>query len=195
MKTSLKILGLFSLMLLVSCASAIKTKKHVKYDLNDYKTFAYLYNTSFDASDFNSDSDISVEASLIDALNKNMTVKGFSVDTDNPDLLVLFSTSNSINGEKAANPNQESQSTLGGGEAGMNGPYAAVSSSNYRRYLDNSSTTSSRPYKTGSLLVEVFSRETKELVWSGSAEDFTTHISDQTLTTRLLYEMLKEFPN
>lgn len=186
MKTSLKIFGLFCMVLLVSCASAIKTKKHVKYDLNDYKTFAYLHNTSFDASDFNSDSDVSVEASLIDALNKNMSVKGLSVDTDNPDLLVLFSTTKSINGEKAANPNQESSSVQGGSDGGMSGPnYATVSSTNYKRYVDNSSTTD-RLLKTGSLLVEVFSSETKELVWSGSAENFTTHISDQTLTTRLL---------
>jgi hypothetical protein len=180
-------------MLLVGCASAIKTKKHVKYDLGDYKTFAYLPNTSFSANDFGSISQTSVEESLITALNNNMSIKGYTIDTDSPDLLVLISTSKIINGDKAANPNEESQSSLGGGTSGPN--YAAVSSTNYKRYLDNSSTTSSRPYKTGSLLIEIFSRETKELVWSGAAEDFTTHISDQTLTTRLLYEMLKEFPN
>ena len=181
-------------MLLVSCASAIKTKKHVKYDLEKYKTFAYLPNTSFDVADFDAAGDKEVEQSLVDALNKNMNVKGFSVDTENPDLLVLMSTSSSIDGEKAANPNEESTTTLGSGGGTGGNNYAAVSSTNYKRYLDNS-TTSSRPSKTGSLLVEVFSSETKELVWSGSAENFTTHISDQTLTTRLLYEMLKDFPN
>jgi len=184
-------------MLLVSCASAIKTKKHVNYDLNDYNTFAYLQNTSFDVDDYDAEGDKRVEQSLIDALNKNMAVKGFTVDTEKPDLVVLLSTTSSIDGESAANPNEESKSikgSAGGSSGGMSGPnYASVSSTNYKRYVDNS-TTSSRLSKTGSLLVEVFNRETKELVWSGAAEDFTTHISDQTLTTRLLYEMLKDFP-
>jgi len=193
MKTSIKFLGLAVLMFLVSCATGIKTKKHVKYDLNDYKTFAYLPNTTFDVADYDAEGDKKVEQSLIDALNKNMMVKGFTLDTENPDLLVMLSTSSSIDGEKAANPNLESTETLGA-DSQMSGPnYASVSSNNYKRYVDNSSTTD-RLLKTGSLLVEVFSRETKELVWSGSADDFSTHISDQTLTTRLLYEMLKDFP-
>lgn len=165
----------------------------MKYDLKDYRTFAYLPNTSFDVADFDAKGDRQVEKSLVDALNQNMNVKGFTVDTENPDLLVLLSTSSSIDGEKAANPNLESTETLGA-DSQMGGPnYASIGSNNYKRYVDNSTTTN-RLLKTGSLLVEIFSTETKELVWSGSAENFSTHISDQTLTTRLLYEMLKDFP-
>ena len=193
MKTSIKFLGLFCLMILMSCSSAIKTKKHVNYDLNDYKTFAYLPNTSFDVDDFDAEGDRKVQQDLVDALNENMSVKGFTVDNKNPDLLVLMSTKSSIDGEKAANPNQESDATLGSGGGTGGNNYAAVSSSNYKRYVDNSTSTS-RLSKTGSLLIEIFSTETKELVWSGSAENFTTHISDQTLGPRLLYEMLKDFP-
>ncbi len=182
-------------MLLVGCASSpIKTKKHVKYSLDDYKTFAYLPNTSFDVAEFDAEGDKQVEQSLVDALNQNMNVKGYTVDVENPDLLVMLSTSSSVDGEDAANPNQESTSIKGGSGGGMGGPnYASVSSTNYKRYVDNSSTTN-RLMKSGSLLVEIFNSETKELVWSGSAENFSTHISDQTLTTRLLYEMLKAFP-
>ncbi len=47
----------------------------------------------------------------------------------------------------------------------------------------------------GSLVVEVFDKNSKELVWIGIAENYKAHISDQTLMSRMISEVFKEFPN
>lgn len=196
MKKKLRFAPLLGLLVLMSCAvTNVKTKKFTDDDFSNFKTFAYLPNTSFSVEEFKSDFDQSIKESLIASMNKKMIEKGFSVNTNNPDLLVLLTTSNDIksnlnNKEK----NSSEQSGIGGGVS--SGPnYATVSTLNYKRYLSNGEDEiNNRPYKAGSLVVEVFSTKTKELIWLGIAEDFKSHISDQTLMSRMVNEVFNKFP-
>ncbi|GGI56418.1 hypothetical protein GCM10011444_07270 [Winogradskyella haliclonae] len=180
----------------MSCASNVRTKKYTNDNFNEFKTFAYLPNTGFNATDFNSDLDKSVEESLITVMNTKMVENGFSVNKDNPDLLVLLTTSNDIKSNlNNKNKNNSEQAATGGGFSSSPN-YATVSVSDYKRYYSKGGEEiSNRPYKKGSLVVEVFNRKSKELVWIGIAEDFKSHISDQTLMTRMINEIFKEFPN
>lgn len=195
MKKKLRFLPVLGLLILMSCATNVKTKKFTDGNFDNFKTFAYLPNTSFSPEEFKTTLDQSVKESLITSMNKKMIEKGFTVNTNNPDLLVLLTTSNDIksnlnNKEK----NNSEQAAIGSGTS--SGPnYATVSASNYKRYLSNGEDEiNNRPYKAGSLIVEVFNTKSKELIWLGIAEDFKAHISDQTLMTRMVNEVFNEFP-
>ena len=194
MKKKSKFSPILVLLFLVGCASGVKTKNFTDTDLTSFKTFAYLPNTNFKANEFNSALDKSVEESLITSMNAKMMEKGFSVDSENPDLLILLSTSNQLNSTENTNYESNDQTpTVGTSASGPN--YASVSSSGYQRYTGGGSdATSDKPYKNGTLIVEVFNTKSKELVWLGVAKDFQTHIADQTLMTSLINEIFKKFP-
>ncbi|SHG75828.1 DUF4136 domain-containing protein [Winogradskyella jejuensis] len=195
MKKLSRYLLLFAALILVSCATKnVKTEKYTDKDLSSFKTFAYLPNTTFSSEEFNTNSDQSIEESLVATMNTKMIENGFIVDKDNPDLLVLLTTSNDIKGN-FVNRNKNKYKQAEAAEVSTSPNYATVSASQYKRYFDKGSDElSNRPYKEGSLIVEVFDRKSKELVWLGIADDFKAHISDQTLRTRMINEIFKEFP-
>ena len=196
MKTFIKIFFLFSLVFILGCASNVRSKKFTDDDFSKFKTFAYLPNTSLEVEGYNSVSDKSVEESLIITLNGLMIEKGYSIDTNNPDLLVLLSTSNEIKSNlKNQSNNYIRPQTEDTNYAGMYFYYESVTNTYYQRYLgNNDASISNRPYKKGTLLVQVFNKASKELIWVGIAEDFKAHISDQTLMTRMISEIFTKFP-
>ena len=194
MKTLLKKLLVLNLLICVSCASNVKTKKYTDEDLTNYKTFAYLPNTTFSAAEYDNNADTSVEASLIEMMNEKMTEKGFTVNSDNPDLLVLLTTSNDIQSNLRNRDNYKQPPNTS--SSGGNPNYASVTTTDRNRYFDKSDAAlSNRPFKTGTLVVEVFNTSSKELLWLGVAENFKAHISDQTLMSRMISEIFNEFPN
>ena len=195
MKQNFKILSILSLLIVMSCATKVKVQKFTDQDFNNYETFAYLPNTSFTTDEFKTNTDNTVKESLVTTMNTKMIEKGFTLNTDNPDLLVLLTTSNDIKSNLVNQlKNNSEQSGIGGGiSSGPN--YATVSASSYKRYLSNGEDEiNNRPYKAGSLIVEVFDTKTKELIWLGIADDFKAHISDQTLMTRMVNEVFNKFP-
>ena len=198
MRTIKKLFPIIALFVLMGCASNnVRSTKYTEDDFSNFKTFAYLPNTSFSVNQANNMSDKSVEESLIEAMNSEMTNKGYSLDTSNPDLLVLLITSNALTSASNTNRNANSyeQAPEGSSSSGGSPNYASVSSSDYKRYFSSSNDElSNRAYKNGSLVVQVFNKTTKELVWVGIAENFQAHISDQTLMTRMISEIFKEFP-
>jgi hypothetical protein len=197
MKTISKILVFFGLLTLVNCASNVTSKKYTDDDFNTFKTFAYLPNASVELNEFNAKVDQSIEESLIATMNTKMIEKGFTVDTDNPDLLVLLSTSNEIRSNLRGRINNyyEQAPTDGGSTSGNSPNYASVTATDYKRYFRSSEDAlNNQPYKEGTLIVQVFNKTTKELVWVGMAENFRAHISDPTLMTRMINEIFKKFP-
>ncbi|WP_138434519.1 DUF4136 domain-containing protein [Winogradskyella algicola] len=197
MKTTLRFFSILALLIFMGCASNVKSKKYTDDDFNSFKTFAYLPNTSFKIDEFNVDMDKSIEESLITTMNEKMVEKGFSVDIKNPDLLVLLSTSNAIRSNlRGRSNNYYEQAPIDGGSTSVNSPnYASVTDTDYKRYFRNSENAlNNQPYKEGTLIVQVFNKTTKQLVWSGMAENFKAHISDPTLMTRMINEIFKKFP-
>lgn len=191
MKNQLKLLTILGLFIILSCASNIKTEKFTESSFSNFKTFAYLPNTSFNSDEFNKDSDNSVEESLISMMNAKMIEKGFSVNKDNPDLLILLTTSNQFTSIENNQDGTSTKKNVGSGSPN----FASVSSTGYKRYFSRSSASDdSEPYQQGTLVVEVFNTKSKELLWVGIAKDFKSHISDQTLNKRMVDEIFEEFP-
>ncbi len=196
MKKFLSLASVVSLLFLMNCASNIRTKNYTESDLGKFKTFAYLPSTSFNTKEFGNNVDTKVEESLINILNDKMIEKGYSLNTTEPDLLVLLATSNQIKSNLKNNRNNYQDAPTEAGSASNSPNFASTSSTDYKRYLGNSDEVLlNKAYKSGSLIVEVFNSKTKELVWIGIAEDFKAHISDQTLMSRMINEIFKEFPN
>ncbi|MEM8937856.1 MAG: DUF4136 domain-containing protein [Bacteroidota bacterium] len=192
MKTTRKIQIILLSIFLGSCASNIKTEKTTDDSFSEFKTFAYLPNTTFDVQAFNSDIDDSVEPSLISTLNSEMKGKGYSIDYENPDLVLLLKTRRELNSNENTKSKYERAST--GGSVGGSPNFASTGSSGGKRYTSTDESTTNKPSKEGSLVVEVYSRKTKELLWVGFIENFKSHISDQTFMERRLREIFKKFP-
>ena len=180
------------LIFLLGCASNIKTKKYTKDNLGDFTTFAYLPNTAFTISEFSDESFNAVDESLVTILENQMTEKGYTLNPENPDLLVLIKTSRAINSEESTKSKYEKSS---GGSSGASPNFASTGSSGGKKYLgSNESSTNNQPYKEGDLSVRIYDRKTKELVWIGQAYNYKSHISDQSLMERMLKDIFKKFP-
>ncbi|GEM_PF-4220277 len=191
MKKTLKFLSVLGLLILLDCASNIRTEKFTEDNFSNFKTFAYLPSTTLNSNEFSKDSGNSVEEELIALMNTKMMEKGFSINKDNPDMVILLTASNQFtsieNNQNGASTNTSSSAS---------GPnFASVSTTGYKRYLSSSSDfDDSEPYQKGSLVVEVFNQKSKELLWVGIAKDFKSHISDQTLNKRMVDKIFEEFP-
>lgn len=196
MKKVTTLLTVFLLTLIFSCATNVKTKQYSKDSFDSFKTFAYLPNTSFKVEDFESRSSSSIQESLITTLNTKMVEKGYKVDTENPDLLVLLATTKEIQSNLDNRKNNYEQAPSNSRGSNANSPnYASISSTETKSYFSTSDEALlNKAYKEGTLVVEIFNSKTKELVWVGIAENFKAHISDQTLMTRMINEIFKEFP-
>ncbi|MEM8763182.1 MAG: DUF4136 domain-containing protein [Bacteroidota bacterium] len=180
------------LIFLLGCASNIKTKKYTKDNLGDFKTFAYLPNTRFDINEFSDESFNAIDQPLVAALENEMAEKGYSVSIENPDLLVLVNTSRAINSEESTKSKYEKSS---GGSSGASPNFASTGASGGKKYLGgNESSTNNQPYKEGGLAIKIYDRKTKELLWVGQADDYKSHISDQSLMERMLKDIFSKFP-
>ncbi len=86
-------------LVLMACGPKVSTEKVSGKNLNSYSTFAYLPNSNFDDY-IKFETDNSVGMAVIENVNHNMQKVGYKMDRNNPDLLVLLSTTTNI--EKTA---------------------------------------------------------------------------------------------
>ena len=145
----------------------------------------------YNLDEFDNNSDESVEASLVTLLKEKMIEKGFSIDKNSPDLLVLLTTSDAINS------NEDTRSQYERASSGGSPNYSSSNSTsnNNKRYSGkNNNELKNKPYKKGTLIIEVLNRKSKELLWVGTAKNFKVHISDQTLMSTMMNEIFKKFP-
>lgn len=201
MKKKFKYLSILGLLALMSCASNVRTKKYSNDDFNNFKTFAYLPNTEISADEFSRGLDRSIEESLVALMNDKMVERGFSINESEPDLLILLTTSDEIKSNLLNKNKYEQAPTRNDGGNSSSSPNFASGSATSLSSIDYGSYSSqgeeiigNKAYKKGTLIVEVFNRKSKELLWVGIAENFIAHISDQTLMSRMISEIFKEFP-
>ena len=93
-------------------------------------------------------------------MNAKMVQNGFKVNKDNPDLLVLITTSNDIKGNFIDNNvNKYQQVEEANGSVSTSPNYASISTTQYNRYFSKGGEEiNNRPYKEGSLIIEMFDR-------------------------------------
>ena len=179
----------------MNCASNIKTVKYVDGDLSAFETFEVVASpSSFKTDEFQTKSEQPIDQSLIALINTKMEDKGFSVAPKNSDLVIFLVSSNEIKSE--AKENKESRAFASYSHTSSDSFSNVVGlAQGYGRYNSTDVDAKNVPLKSGALLVEVFNRESKELLWIGVAKDFKSHISDQTHMTSMIDEVFKRFPN
>lgn len=192
MKTINWTLTILCCILILNCASNVKTKKINNQNPYDYKTYAYLPDTGLSASDFNREPSPSVDATASKKMKDMMSENGFSINLNNPDFIVVISDSNTIesNLKKDGTNSAASQST-----SGTNSPYSGSSTaSTTKRYSSNNAKPNTRPYQNGNMTIEFFNSKTKELIWVGTAKNFKTDIAGQNLAAMMVDAIFAKFP-
>lgn len=193
MKNVKLVFSISLLMLLTACATNVRTVNPSMNDLSNYETFAYLPNTNIDVEGKNY-ADTMVNNAIVKAVRYNLQNHGMELERDEPDLLVLISTSADVEIVRTSEPVYAAYPYQDG--VGTISPY--YDRYYYRGYASYNHVvgynTSTYTYEEGTLVIDMIDRETKNTVWKGIATD---EIYDQTTSTairKMVDDIFDEFP-
>ena len=190
MKKTYWIFVLLVSLIMFNCASTVTSKKFTDDSLDNYQTFAYLPETQMSPSEFNRAVDEYTDDNAVTQLKTQMENRGFTLDSNNPDLLVLISGSIGIN----SNQRKNGRNTSAGASSGSTGPYAATATSSNITRSSGNTANSNRPYQTGNMVIEVFDSNTKELIWVGMVKDFKNDIASTSASSSMVDAIFTKFP-
>lgn len=177
-KIAMTMLVVFALVFLWNCGPKISSTVKTNNDLSNYETYAYLPNSGAQAPD-KLDQSEEVGRQIVEAMNKNMQKAGYTIDKEDPDLLVIINT-------------DYDQETDLGISRDYNNAYYPYSRSlpvnnyynnyyytgynNYREINDYDVTVSQ--YADSGMFVSLVDKDTKNIVWTGSIDDFYVYQDD-----------------
>lgn len=193
MKTLKTLVSLLLILVLASCGPRVQTVNPENKDLSNYETFAFLPNTNPEVPD-NNYNDEEVNSIIVEAVNDNMKRKGYEMERDNPDLLVLISASTDTEVTTTADPVYATYP--------YNTTITRVSpfyrSYTYRGYATYTGIvgydTNTREYKDGTVIIDLIDRDSKETVWKGIASDEIYSQTDTAAILDLVAEVFDEMP-
>ncbi|NJC26915.1 DUF4136 domain-containing protein [Neolewinella antarctica] len=167
---SLTLLFIFS-----SCSPRVTTSRPTSADLSAYQTFAYLPNADVETK--RAEDAERVGGFVVDKVNKEMEMQGYTLDRDNPDLLVLISqrkeTETRSDVDRVYTRNYNAAGTVGTvGTSAYGGYYNNYSYNGYNSYRDF--VGYDRDYynvKVGTVVVSLIDRENGNTVWRGMTSD------------------------
>ena len=192
---SLKSILIFSLMMLVlSCGPRVTTVNPVSDDLSSYETFAYLPNSNAEVPQKNYN-DENVNSMIVESVNRNMRNEGYSLDRDNPDLLVLISTKTELETERTTDPVYATYPYT----AGVTSVSPYYGSYYYRGYNTLGGgvvgyDTDTYSYEEGTVVINLIDRETKETVWKGITSDPLYEQANTAAMRELVNQIFEEYP-
>ena len=189
-----KFIYILLIVLISSCGPRVSTTKMGSKNLNQYESFAYLPNSNFeDLENFDSDQDVGM--AVIQNVNRNMKSKGYELDRNNPDLLVLLETNTDMEKTVSNEPVYARYPNYYGRTYGVS-PYYQNS------YYYNYGTIGGivgydrdvNRYKEGSLILTLVDSDTKNIVWEGVASDEIYREKDSRAIAQFVDDMFGEFP-
>lgn len=192
MKTS-HILLLFTVAFLTySCGSQVKTTNPENTNLDNYKTFAYLPNTGFNTSQTEPDQDINKV--VIETVNMNMENAGYTLNTQNPDLLVLINSTTNIE----ENQKTEAEYASYPYDPGVTAVSPLYSNYFYPGFANFGPITgydvNTYQYQEGAVDINLVDSKTKELVWSGQTSGAIVNAASLEAQEELINQIFSEFP-
>lgn len=173
MKDNLKkIVFVIAVPVLIQCGPkpVVSTIKNSE-NLNRYETYAYLPNTDFDISSPHSGNNVPVTQAVIATMNRNMQEKGYTLNRDNPDLLVVLNAHYDSEVAKEvemvyANPEKPD---------GADPITAYYDPYYYWKYAEFNDILGFRIKKVddkrAGLAIELIDRGTEKVVWRGTAKE------------------------
>ncbi|MFS4418228.1 DUF4136 domain-containing protein [Maribacter sp. 2307ULW6-5] len=177
-------LGLLALAVLWSCGPKISSTVKTDKNLSAYETYAYLPNSSISSLDKTNQSE-NVGEDIIAAMNRNMQEAGYTMNRQDPDLLVVINT----NYDRETDVNVDRDLYYDYNYAYY--PYTtALPVNNY--YNDNyyygydsyndiiDYDLTLERYTDADMVVSLVDKDTRNIVWTGSVDDFYTYQSRPT---------------
>ncbi len=183
----------FALILLTflffSCGPTVNTTKTTAVDLSKYKTFAYLPNSNFEGI-----KNETFEKEIIETTNLNMKKRGYTIDRNRPDLLVLISTTKDSATENTK-PVYATYPDYDASKYRVNPTYENYYYNGYNDFdgfVDYEVNLSA--YDTGSLIIRLVDAKTKIVVWRGSAFDAKFADEESVAIDKFVDDIFAEFP-
>lgn len=162
-------------------------------DLSRYDSFAYLPNANVEVAG-ESYNDEQINSAIIETINANMRQAGYTLDRDNPDLLVLAGANIDLERRTRQEPVYASYpySTPGLSVHPSYNPYF------YRGYRTFPGivgyTRDTSLYEEGTLVIELVDRETREVVWRGIASEDIFNESNTQAIQEMVTDIFEEYP-
>lgn len=173
---ALRLIPFLVFFVLASCNSIqVASDYDSKTDFSTYKTYTY-FKDGIDKSEI-SDLD---KKRILNAIDTEMTLKGFSKSDKNPDVLInIFTQAN-----QRVNVYNNYYSPWGGYYGWGWGPYWGPSYNNVSTSVE------------GILFIDILDSAKKELVWQGKGTGYLTRDRDkkEALIQEFVQKILKEFP-
>ena len=184
-------LFIFSL-LFISCGSQVKTTSNKDKDLDNYQTYAYLPNSGFNTAKMENDQDIN--KIVLETVNMNMENAGYSLDTEQPDLLVLINSTTNIE----ENQKTEAEYASYPYDPGVTAVSPLYSNYFYSGFANFGPITgydvNTYQYQEGAVDINLVDSKTKELVWSGQTSGAIVNAANLEAQEELINQIFSEFP-
>ncbi len=192
----LSILVLLVSFLVAGCGPRVQTENLTGQDLRSaYETFAYLPNSSVDENGQVVEDPV-VNQSIIEAINDNMQGLGFTLDREEPDLLVLVSMETQTETRTTTRPSFATfPYHTGIGQihpvyrqyyyVGFHDWYGPSPFFGYDAHT--------RDYRKGTMIIYLVDRETQRTVWKGTASKAIGSTTPDAAAD-LINAMFEEFP-
>jgi len=167
----IRVLAVAAVLLLAGCNNVFIDYDE-SYDFDSIETFAWYVSeeTSVQASD------PFLHSRIVNAIEHYLTLGGIREVESNPDVYVTYHSSTKEN-------LQLNTTSYGYGYPagwGWGGYYGRYGYGGF-----HGSTTTATTYLTGTLVVDVWDAETKELVWRGTAADMTVYEKPEKMAKRI----------
>ncbi len=171
MKKFYRLIAIFTvILLLVSCGTRVQTERPSDKDLSQYNSFAYLPNANVEVEGMRYN-DENVNRVVIDAINSNMQQKGFNLDRDNPDLLVLVRVNTQL-GQRTTQQPVYAAYPYTAPVRTINPVYGPYYYRGYQTWIGGGGilgwTRDTSMYEEGTTVVELVDRQSRETVWRGT---------------------------
>lgn len=180
-------------LLACACGPTVQTSKTAEVDLSAYDSFAYLPNSNVDMPG-KAYADEDVNQMILNTINSQMREEGYTVDRDNPDLLVLLSVSTDTETTTSTNPVYIRYPYTAYPNAGITPYYNGVYYNEYAGYNVVGYDTNRYRYQEGTLIVDLIDRESKEIVWTGISTDGIYDTSETAKIRQMARAIFEKFP-
>lgn len=190
----IRIISSLLTLLFLACGPKVSTTKVSDKNLNNYASFAYLPNSNFDDY-IEYETDNSVGMAVIENVNRNMQKEGYTMDRNNPDLLVLLTTTTDMEKTVTKEPIYATYPSYYGGAYGVSPYYQNNYYYNYAGY--NNIVGYNRDvdrYKEGTLLLYLIDGNSKEVVWKGIASDLIFQQNESQAISKFVDDMFDKLP-
>ena len=182
--------GLF----ITACSPRVTTAQPTDADLSKYRSFAYLPNADVSLPNAEMDQE-QVNSQIVQTVNNQMERQGYTVDRDNPDLLVLISVKRD---QETAVRTDPVYATYPYGTYGVNTVSPYYNNYYYNDFYNYGGVvgydTDTYNYTEGTLIISLVDRESRNTVWKGITSESIYQGSTTEEIVELVDDIFDEYP-